>query len=52
MMNSAYTEDSSSSGGRQRVALVVEDSSLCLGRGCYTSSLYFPEIEQRERDRG
>lgn len=35
MKNSAHAEDSSSSGGRQRVALVEEDSSLCLGGGCY-----------------
>lgn len=52
MKNSAHAEDSSSSGGRQRVALVEEDSSLCLGGGCYTSSLYFPETGQTKRDRG
>lgn len=52
MMNSANAEDPSSSGGWQRVALVEEESSLCLGRGCYTSSSYFPGTGQRERYRG
>lgn len=52
VMNSANAEDSSSSGGKQRVALVEEDSSLCLRGECYISSLYFPETGQRERERG
>lgn len=45
-------KDSPSSGGRQRAALVVQDTCLCLGKGCYTTGLCFPKKEQRERGRG